>query len=105
MTFNNSKIVSDKIMTGNDGNLKFEAKGNTSDAHVGLSSLTKGVTNPTTDSDDLGYGGSGRSPSYGLSNPGGASGDGPTPGYDGSGLGQDTLNGAQNNQSERGLAF
>lgn len=32
---------------------------------------------------------------YGMSNAGGASGDGPTPGFTGSGKGVDTLNGAQ----------
>jgi len=69
---------------------------------MGLKSNSKASINPTSDSDE-----NGRAPqingdeSMTPSSKGGASGDGPTPGYNGSGSGIAELNSAHGNISKR----
>lgn len=93
--FNKSKVTSDRIAIKGAGNIGLST-GNNSKSNIGLKSNTAAAINPTSDADDnpraKGY-----SDSYSTSNKGGASGDGPTPGFSGSGSGVDTLNGAQGN--------
>lgn len=92
--FHNSKIVSRKVLSDNTGNLNVDKPGNNSTAGIGLKAPGPAAINPTSDSDDHPRA-KGLSPTYGTGNSGGASGDGATPGYNGSGEGQTTLNGAQ----------
>lgn len=96
--FTNSKIASRKIISDSTGNLNVDAPGNTFHPHEGLKSNTRASINPTSDGDE-----NGRAPSENgdesmtPSSRGGASGDGPTPGYNGSGTGIAQLNGAAKN--------
>lgn len=82
--FTNSKIASRKLISDAEGSLDIDEPGNYTNS-VSLKSNTKAAINPTTMP-----GGE-----YGMSNKGGASGDGPTPGYNGSGFGVKELNNAQ----------
>lgn len=94
--FNNSKVATAKVISDTPGNAQELVKwGNSSKANIGLKSNTKAAVNPTTMP-----GGE-----YGMSNAGGSSGDGPTPGFDGRGFGIASLDGAQGNESDRGLAY
>ena len=97
-TFTNSKIAShkvhsDKIWSGGVELGKFTK--NTNKIGIGLASKTKAAVNPTSDGDE-----NRRAPqmngdeSMTPSTKGGASGDGRTPGYNGSGSGIAELNGA-----------
>lgn len=84
--FTNSKIASRKILSDAEGSLDTDEPGNYTRS-VSLKSNTKAAVNPTTIP----------GAAYGMSNKGGASGDGPTPGFNGNGLGNASLNGAQGN--------
>lgn len=75
-----SKVVSDTITVYSKCNIEGSLPRN-----IGFKSGTKAAVNPTT---MLGS-------DYGMSNKGGSSGDGPTPGFTGSGRGVDSLNNAQ----------
>lgn len=88
--FTNSKITSRKVISDSVGKLGVDNPGNYARS-VSLKSNTKAAYDAT----NLPGG------EYGMSNKGGASGDGPTPGYDGSGFGVDTLNESHGNISER----
>jgi hypothetical protein len=86
--FTNSKVASHKVLSDQVGTGGVELGNwgkNTTKTNIGLSSNSKHTTNPT------------EGPSYGISTRGGASGDGATPGYTGSGAGIAELNGAQGN--------
>lgn len=86
-TFNHSKISSKKVISDTPGNAQSMVKwGNNSKTNIGLGSKTKGAMNPTSMNG---------SKSMTPSRKGGASGDGPTPGFTGSGSGIAELNGAQ----------
>lgn len=92
--FTNSKIATSKVISDTPGNAESMVKwGNSSKVNVGLASNSKAAHNATTLP----------GPTYGepITRAGGASGDGPTPGYSGSGCGVDTLSGAQGNISKR----
>lgn len=98
--FTNSKVVSRKIMSDAEGSLDIDEPGNYTNS-VSLKSNTKAAVNPTSDSDENSRAGqapqaNGDSPMT-PSSRGGASGDGPTPGFTGSGTGIAELNGAQGN--------
>ncbi len=97
--FVNSKVATTKIINdSHNGGLGLNHFGkNTAKINVPFKSNTKAAINPTTDTDDYGMSGSGRNPEYGISTKGGASGDGPTPGFNGAGAGIAELNGAQGN--------
>lgn len=103
-TFNSSKLASSKVVSDTPGNAQSMVKwGNSSKSNVGLASGTKAAVNPTTDADDNPRAVGGMAPqdngdeSMTPSTKGGASGDGPTPGFTGSGSGIAELNGAQGN--------
>lgn len=101
--FTNSKVASHKVINdSHNGGLGIGKFGsNKATMHVGLSSRTKAAVNPTTDADDNPRLVGGSAPqdngddSMVPSSKGGASGDGPTPGFNGSGSGSDSLKGAQ----------
>lgn len=99
-----SKVTVHKVITdSHNGGVGMGDFGkNTHKTMVPFESTTPGAIDPTSDNDDEGV--SGRPDTFGHGNKGGASGDGPTPGYNGAGVGQATLNGAQGNMSNRGLA-
>lgn len=102
--FVNSKVASHKVISDDIGSGGIELGGfgtNTNKIHIGLASNTKAAVNPTTDGDDNPRAVGGLAPQDNGDSPmtpsskGGASGDGPTPGYNGSGTGIKELNGAQ----------
>lgn len=101
--FTKSKVAEHVIKDGySEGTLvKQPYTTNISKQNIGLRSNTPAAVNPTTDADDNPRAVGGLAPQDNGDSPmvpsskGGASGDGPTPGYDGSGSGQATLNGAQ----------
>lgn len=102
--FNNSKIASRKIISDTPGNAESMVDwGNNSKTNVGLASKTKAAVNPTSDADDNPRAVGGQAPQDNGDSPmvpsskGGASGDGPTQGFTGSGSGIAELNGAQGN--------
>lgn len=102
--FNNSKIASRKVISDTPSNTESMVKwGNSSKANIGLASKTKAAVNPTSDADDNPHAVGGQAPqdngdeSMTPSTKGGASGDGATPGFTGSGSGIAELNGAQGN--------
>lgn len=91
--FSNSKVAK-KVLTDSSG--KGMLKGdNSSTSGVGLSSKSKHTTNPTE----------GTPQTYGTANGGGASGDGPTPGYSAAGAGVSELNNAHGNDAKRKLSY
>lgn len=98
--FTNSKIASRKVLSDAHGSLSIDEPGNYTSS-VSLKSGTKAAINPTSDLDENPRGG-GAPQKNGdeamtPSSKGGASGDGPTPGFTGSGTGISELNGAQGN--------
>lgn len=102
--FGNSKVAQSKIISDTPQNVPVLVKwGNSSKSNIGLASKTKAAVNPTTDADDNPRAVGGQAPqdngdeSMTPSTKGGASGDGPTPGFTGSGSGIAELNGAQGN--------
>lgn len=104
-SFTNSKIASRKILSDAEGNLDIDEPGNYTNS-VSLKSNTKAAINPTSDSDDNSRAPQGNGDeSMTPSSKGGASGDGPTPGFTGSGTGVAELNGAQSNDATRKLNY
>lgn len=102
--FVNSKVASHHVISDSgNGGLGLNKFGkNVDKTHVGLASNTKASVNPTSDESQNGraFEGNGDE-SMTPSTKGGASGDGPTPGFIGSGTGIAQLNGAQGNHSDR----
>lgn len=101
--FVNSKVASHKIINDSHaGNIGIGRFGSNNDkTMIGMKSKTKAAVNPTTDADDNPRAVGGMAPQDNgdvpmvPSSKGGASGDGPTPGYNGNGTGNAALNGAQ----------
>ena len=102
-TFNNSKVASRKVASDSarGGRPEIPWGKNSSKVNIGLASKTKAAVNPTSDEDDnMRASGMGAPQANGdepmvPSSKGGASGDGATPGFTGSGSGIAQLNGAQ----------
>lgn len=104
--FTNSKVASHKVLNdSHNGGLGLNKFGSNSDkTGIGLASKTKAAINPTSDADDHPRA-KGLSTGYSGRSGGGASGDGATPGYDGSGAGIDQLNNAHGNDAKRKLNY
>lgn len=109
--FINSKVATHRVLSdshsGNIGTGTFGS--NTNKINIGLASNTKAAVNPTSDLDDNPR--AGQAPqangddSMHPSSKGGASGDGPTPNYNGYGAGVAELNGSHGNDASRKLNY
>lgn len=111
--FVNSKVASHKVMS--DSKVGTEYVGdfgkNTNKTNIGMSSNSKASIDPTSDTDDnsraknLGAPQANGDEPMTPSSRGGASGDGATPGYSGSGSGIAELNSAHGNDAKRSLNY
>lgn len=108
--FTNSKIASAKVMSDTPGNAQTMVSwGNKDNTNVGMASKTIAAVNPTSDLSQNPRAGQAPQANGDVpmvpSTKGGASGDGPTPGYTGTGAGVAELNGSHGNNAKRSLTY